>query len=139
MRQPAEARQPTKGQLVGRALRLRCPVCGVGPMFRRLKQYETCPHCGFRFEREVGYFTNALIINYTIVSLPILFVIAPLAFFSGLSLVTLLVSGVLIAVLVPVLTFPHSKASWLAFDLMIRPAEPVEFEPSHTAVPETSP
>ena len=121
--------QPTKGAMVGRALRLRCPVCGVGPMFRGLTQRAFCPHCGFRFEREVGYFSNALIINYTIVSLPILLVIAPLAFFSGLSLVTLLVAGVLIAVIVPVLTFPLSKALWLAFDVAIRPPEPSEFAP----------
>lgn len=120
-------RQPTKGEAVGRAMRLRCPMCGQGPMFRGLTQRESCPHCGFRFEREVGYFTNALVINYAIVALPLLFVIAPLAFFSRLSLPTLLIAALLVAVLLPALTFPFSKSLWLAGDVVVRPPEREEF------------
>src|SRR5438045_8354934 len=117
------------GVLVVRALLLRCPVCGVGRMFRGLKSLDTCPHCGFHFEREAGYFTNALILNYTITCLPIMLVIAPLAYFSGLSVWTLLIGGLLIALLLPILAYRHSKALWLAFDLSARPPKPLAFAP----------
>lgn len=117
------------GTLVGRAMRLRCPVCGVGPVFRGLTTRETCPYCGFHFEREVGYFTNALIVNYTVTSLPVLFVVAPLAYFSSLPIWTLLGIGSAIALLLPVLAYRHTKALWLAMDLAARPPKPFEFAP----------
>lgn len=135
MSQPAPAREPRwleqqpAGTLIGRALRLRCPVCGQGAMFRGLKQRDACPHCGFRFEREPGYFTNALIVNYTITCLPILLVIAPLAYFSHFTVWTLLGVGLLIAILLPILAFPFSKALWLAVDVLVRVPTPVEFAP----------
>ena len=65
---------------MGRALRLRCPVCGQGQLFRRFTMLVHCAHCGFHFEREVGYFTNTAVINYAVASLPILFIVAPLAY-----------------------------------------------------------
>jgi uncharacterized protein (DUF983 family) len=117
------------GTLVWRAMRLRCPVCGQGRMFCGLKSLDTCAHCGFRFEREVGYFTNALILNYTITSLPILLIVAPLAYFSGLSVWTLIIGGLVIALLLPILAYRHSKSLWLAFDLAARPPHPIEFAP----------
>jgi uncharacterized protein (DUF983 family) len=98
-------------------------------MFRGFKSLDSCPHCGFHFEREVGYFTNALILNYTITCLPILFVVAPLAYFSGLSVWTLIIGGLLIALLLPILAYRHSKALWLALDLAARPPKPIEFAP----------
>jgi uncharacterized protein (DUF983 family) len=98
-------------------------------MFRGFKSLDTCSHCGFHFEREVGYFTNALILNYTITALPIFFIIAPLAYFSGLSVWTLLGIGLAVAVLLPILGYRHSKAIWLAFDLSARPPKPIEFAP----------
>ncbi len=117
------------GTLIGRAMRLHCPVCGVGRMFRGLTTRDACPHCGFHFEREVGYFTNALIVNYTITCLPVLFVVAPLAYFSHLSVWTLLAVGLLIAALLPVIAYRHTKSLWLAVDLVARPPKLLEFAP----------
>src|SRR5919199_3477879 len=40
-------------QLLGRALRLRCPRCGEGKIFRRLltySEYPSCPRCGLRYD-----------------------------------------------------------------------------------------
>jgi len=40
-------------QLLGRALRLRCPRCGEGKIFRRLltySEYGSCPRCGLRYD-----------------------------------------------------------------------------------------
>lgn len=53
-----------------RALWLRCPECGVSPVFvpvhktRSLRDWATpldgCPRCGFAYEREDGYFLLAI-------------------------------------------------------------------------------
>ena len=40
-------------QLLARALRLRCPRCGEGKIFRRVLTYSEhthCPHCGLRYD-----------------------------------------------------------------------------------------
>ena len=55
---------------LGRALRLRCPECGVSPVFvpasktRSVRDWVTpldgCPRCGYAYERESGYFLLAI-------------------------------------------------------------------------------
>ena len=40
-------------QLIGRAIRLRCPRCGEGKIFRRVltySEYTHCPSCGLRYD-----------------------------------------------------------------------------------------
>ena len=54
---------------LGRGLRLRCPECGVSPVFvpagktRSWRDWVTpldgCPRCGYAYERESGYFLIA--------------------------------------------------------------------------------
>ena len=53
-----------------RALRLRCPECGVSPIYvplRRTRSWhdwvtplDGCPRCGYAYEREPGYFLLAI-------------------------------------------------------------------------------
>jgi uncharacterized protein (DUF983 family) len=55
---------------LGRGLRLRCPECGVSPVFvptlktRTWRDWVTpldgCPRCGYAYERESGYFLIAI-------------------------------------------------------------------------------
>jgi uncharacterized protein (DUF983 family) len=65
---------------IRRALLLRCPECGISPVFvplrnvRGLFDYFTpldgCPRCGYAYEREQGYFLLAVWgVNYGIVAL----------------------------------------------------------------------
>src|SRR6059058_3979072 len=57
-----DERQITRTLL--RALRLRCPVCGLSSVFRRpFKVRHHCPACGALFQREEGFFVGALMIN----------------------------------------------------------------------------
>ncbi len=52
-----------------RGLRLRCPECGVSPVFRAARKTRSvrdwvtpldgCPRCGYAYERESGYFLIA--------------------------------------------------------------------------------
>ena len=55
---------------LGRGLRLRCPECGVSPVFVPARQTRStrdwvtpldgCPRCGYAYERESGYFLIAI-------------------------------------------------------------------------------
>ena len=62
-----------------RAFALRCPECGLSPIFRPLREVKDlydyftpldgCPHCGYAYEREDGYFLLSIwVLNYGIVS-----------------------------------------------------------------------
>jgi uncharacterized protein (DUF983 family) len=62
-----------------RAMHLRCPECGVSPLFVPLKRTRSfddlimtldgCPRCGYAYTRENGYWLIATwVINYTIVA-----------------------------------------------------------------------
>lgn len=50
----------------------RCPQCREGHMFaypawqlhRATRMHETCPHCGFKFEVEPGFFWGAMYFSY---------------------------------------------------------------------------
>ena len=45
----------------------RCPVCLRGAVFHSLLGMNAdCPHCGIHFERETGYFLNAMFFAYVI-------------------------------------------------------------------------
>ena len=61
-----------------RALKLRCPECGEHSIFKPLKEtrslndwmhpLEGCPKCGYKYEREPGYFLlSTWALNYGIV------------------------------------------------------------------------
>jgi uncharacterized protein (DUF983 family) len=124
-------------RLFGRALTLRCPSCGRGPVLRHwLKLRVHCGSCGLRLERgEHDYFLGSLLFN---------FVLAGLLFLAALVAILLvtwpdvpwdaleIVLPILIVV-APVALFPFSKLVWLAFDLMLRPVTPEELEWHRTA------
>lgn len=52
------------------ALHCKCPKCRTGNMFNggllNPKMNINCPHCGFKFEIEPGYFYVAMFISYAI-------------------------------------------------------------------------
>ena len=53
------------------AVKGKCPRCRRGDMFinkmysfSSQKMHENCPHCGLKFERELGYFYVAMFVSY---------------------------------------------------------------------------
>jgi uncharacterized protein (DUF983 family) len=112
--------------LFWRAIRLRCPNCGGGPIFRsRFRMRPYCPACGLPLERgDQGYQVGSYMFN--IVASELLFVLV----FLGVVLITwpsppwqlLQYGGIILMILAPVLFFPFSKTLFLAFDLLFRPA-----------------
>jgi uncharacterized protein (DUF983 family) len=129
-------------RLFGRALLLRCPNCGRGPVLEHwLKLRVRCGTCGLRLQRgEHDYFIGSMMI---------LFVLAG-SLLLGVLVVTLLVTWpavpwdllqnglpILMLVALPAL-FPFSKLLWLAFDLMLRPVSPEELDWHRAAAGEWS-
>ncbi len=113
--------------LLWRGIRLRCPNCGRGKLFRRFyTMYERCPACGWRFEREEGYWTGAMAVNLVISELIIASFAIPLAVVlatSKQSMVLPIVIGVAVSVLLPFLFYRHSKSLWMCLDFMLHPVK----------------
>jgi uncharacterized protein (DUF983 family) len=113
-----------------RGLLLRCPYCGKGKLFRRgFKMYEKCPVCGWRYEREEGYWTGAIAVNLVVTELLIALIAVPLAIWLALNHqpITLLVAiGLPIPFILPLIFFRHAKSLWMSIDFMVHPADPEE-------------
>jgi uncharacterized protein (DUF983 family) len=118
-----------------RALLLRCPACGGGPVFLRwLRMAPACASCGLQFGRgEPGYWLGAYFIN----------LMAAETVFSALLGAVLwwtwpdppwgaLVWGLGAAMVVaPVALYPLSHTLFLAFDLLCRPPTSEDFDAPH--------
>jgi uncharacterized protein (DUF983 family) len=79
---PSMPEQPHKLDpwvFIGRALRLRCPECGVTALFKPWRQTRSlfdwftpldgCPRCGYVYEREQGYFLLSIwALNYGLIA-----------------------------------------------------------------------
>ena len=124
--QPRVVGQARPARMIARGIARRCPRCGSGNLFASwFKLRERCPGCGMRFEREEGFWLGGYVINFATGEAGIMVLLAVLigmlangqhinaALFVGL--------GALIAVLGPVLTFPSSRTTWSAIDLIMRP------------------
>lgn len=118
-------------RLLFRALRLRCPACGGGPVLLSwFRLAPSCPSCGLRFERgEAGYWVGSYMFN--IVASELLFAAL------GATVVVatwphppwnlIMIAGVALMVVAPFLFLPFSKVLFLAFDLLFRPPVEADF------------
>lgn len=111
----------------GRALRLRCPVCGGGGLFRWWFQMaERCPTCGLRFERIEGHWLGSLAVN-SVSSFGLLLLVLVIAFvatYPDPSVPFLLTVTMGAAIFLPPFLFPFSRTTWTAADLLARPLTP---------------
>lgn len=114
---------------LARALLARCPVCGSKGIWQSFGQtVDHCPRCGYRYDREEGYWVGALIVNMAFVL--VLF----FAVFVGGMVVTwpdvpwtgLLVATVLTMGLGPVVLYRQSKTVWVWLDQRVHPYDPEE-------------
>src|SRR3954452_3351152 len=70
---------PSAWRFIRRGVALRCPECGVSPVFVPVREVRSlfdwftpldgCPRCGYAYEREDGYFLLAVWgVNYGVVA-----------------------------------------------------------------------
>lgn len=99
-------------KVVWRGLRLRCPVCGKGRLFRTyFAMYENCTCCGVGFAREHGQWVGSLDINTFGVALLLMI---GAAFSPSWSLRVSLIVWCTAAVIVPLITFRFARGLWTA-------------------------
>jgi uncharacterized protein (DUF983 family) len=116
-------RTPSATRLLVRGLLRRCPRCGSGRLFRHWTQMVSdCPRCGYHFEREEGFFLGAFVVNVIITQAMIIAVIAV-----GFAVTApdppvlrLAVIGVVFGALTPVVSYPFTKTTWTAVDMIMR-------------------
>lgn len=104
-------------RILWRSLKLRCPVCGSGKLFRGfLKMNEHCANCGTRFEREPGFFLGSIYINYGLTSLVIAIAYPVLLFTETVSERKLLLVSLAFMLIFPLFFFRYARSLWLGFD-----------------------
>ena len=115
---------PSVGEMLRRALRLRCPLCGVGRLFSGwFAMDETCETCGLRFEREHGYFVGAIYVNYAVTVGVAAGTVLLVDQMIGLSLTAQLVLGITLAALVPIAFFRYARSLWLSLGYLVSRAD----------------
>lgn len=125
--------RPGLATLLGRALRLRCPLCGRGRLFRSwFTLAPRCPVCDFAFERDEreDYWLGAFLLNFLVteVLFAVLGAAVLIATWDHPAWTLLIWLGVIQMIVTPIFFYPFSKALWLATDLMFRPPTAVDFE-----------
>jgi uncharacterized protein (DUF983 family) len=112
-----------------RALRLRCPYCGLGTLFYRpFRMHHVCPVCGLAYFRESGYYVGAMIINYAATSFLMLVIYLLFAFLVppiwNAPPETKIPVWMGAAIVVSLALFHHCRALWLAVDYWLEPWSP---------------
>jgi uncharacterized protein (DUF983 family) len=121
--------------LLRRALRLRCPHCGGGPIFVTWSHLvPNCPVCGLGLERgEEGYWLGAYFFNLVAVE-TVFSIWVPAFLFStwpNPPWELFQVTTIVLMLVVPFAFFPYSKTLFLAFDLWVRPPSEEDFVVPH--------
>lgn len=109
--------KPDYGTLISRALRLRCPKCGVVKLFRNwISMNDPCPNCGRKFNRAPGYLLGSIYFNYGVTAFLVVVIYFSLYLtktFTGRQLLWMLTA---FSLLFPLWFFRYGRALWIAFD-----------------------
>jgi uncharacterized protein (DUF983 family) len=108
-----------------RAIRLRCPRCGRGALFRGLfTMHERCPVCGMLLEREQGYFVGAIYVNYAATVGITIAGFLVLDAYTDLSITTQILLWSAFGIVFPLLFFRYSRSMWLGLEYFFNPESP---------------
>lgn len=120
-------------RLLGRAFRLRCPDCGEGALFSGwIKLRTKCDGCGLHFERgEHDHFLGAYLLNFIVAELLVVVALvgAMILTWPDVPWSTLKMWLIIMVIPAPVVTYPFSRAVWLALDLQFQPRRPGDYGP----------
>jgi len=111
-------------RILRRGLKLRCPDCGLGPLYRSLFKMNThCEYCGLIYEREQGYFIGAIYINVIATESLLLGTLLIDGLITGKINQTILTVLIALALTLPLVFFHHSRSLWLSIDYILNPRE----------------
>ena len=93
--------------------------------------HEACPHCGFSYEREPGFYLGSIYLNYgaTVILTGALYAVLVMGL--GLSNETTLAVCLTAAVLCPILFFRHARSFLLALDSSVNQDQARSVEEIH--------
>lgn len=102
----------------------KCPNCHKGKvfysagnilLFRMPKMNEKCPNCGYKFERETGFFFGAMFVSYALATAEMIAILVLLWYFLGLSPLYVFLTVIAVAILASTLNFRLSRIIWIYF------------------------
>lgn len=92
----------------------KCPRCGEGAILKNLfVRHQNCPHCKMDFNREDGFYSGAMAINYALVCGLYLFPLLIIWWLGGLSGLTTIVLCFLGTAAMTILGYRYSQCLWL--------------------------
>jgi uncharacterized protein (DUF983 family) len=111
-----------------RGLGKRCPRCGAGGIYDSwFRMKDRCPACGYKFEREPGFFVGAYLINFAIAEGLLFVLVMAFVFWKNsrpdAGVAVPIVIAVVVAIAAPLLFYPFSRTIWSAIDLVMTPLE----------------
>jgi len=122
--------RPSLPRALWKALRLRCPYCHRGKLFRGWpnRMFRHCPNCGLPYLRESGFYLGGMILTYIFTTFAVLAIFTVSLLLPGFGL-TEGTEGLLwltLAVLLTVVFVRPAYSLWLAIDFWISPWAPAE-------------
>lgn len=107
-----------------RGLKLRCPDCGLGPLYRSLFRMHThCEYCDLIYEREQGHFIGAIYIKVIATESLLLGTLLIYGLITGKINHTILAVLIVLALTLPLVFFHHNRSLWLCIDHILNPRE----------------
>ncbi len=82
-----------------------------------------CEYCGLVYEREQGYFVGAIYINVIATESLLLGALLVYALITGNISQTILTVLIVLALVLPLVLFHHSRSLWLCVDYILNPRE----------------
>lgn len=111
-----------------RAARLRCPLCGGGPILETwFRMRPHCSRCGLGTDRTQGdLFLGGMMFNLVISEglMAALLVGVAIATWPNVPWSFIQFGGLALMIAAPFALLPFSRILWLAFDLMLHPPTP---------------
>ncbi|MCA9052019.1 MAG: DUF983 domain-containing protein [Planctomycetaceae bacterium] len=117
MSEPKEFPPTTFGEALATGIRLRCPRCRKGRLFRDLfRMHPCCEQCRFVFERATGYFLGSTYINYGITAGTTTFSYLLFHFILGFRKEVVLPGLLTFCLIFPLVFFRFARSLWLSLD-----------------------
>src|SRR6266849_4070198 len=111
-------------RILRRGPKLKCPDCGLGPLYRKaFRMHNHCEYCGLIYEREQGYFVGAIYSNVIATESLLLGALLINALITGNISQTILTVLIVLALVLPLVLFHHSRSLWLCVDYILNPSE----------------